>query len=640
MTTSLPPDVALYHMDAKVFQRSKGRSSVAAAAYRSASRLTDSRIGETFDYTRKHCFDAFILTPAAAPAWTLDRESLWNACEAVERANGVVGREVEIAIPRDIPESEWHAFAGEICARYIEAGAVVDVAIHSPAAADQNPNPHLHIMLTTRALDADGPHGFAKTKNAALIGIFESGGRHGGGRRGDALKAERERLASIANKFLERAGSPRRCTHKSWADLGIDREAEPEMGVERTRKMRRQGKHDRRTRLVQSMRQARIADNELTETEESIMETNPSYQARNGIRPRSKVNFKEKLLRERFPDLKNVAGWAEQLHFVDTSNPAVTKIATVDGGHIEIRGRFAKVYGSEGKADELAAALHTADDLDDIERLEELKSLQRKGSGIRQRRNPDEVPTLPAGKVESLADRWRSRGYHRITESPDGVWIEIGKCRIQDLGDELRIHGPVASDAAVRAMVEKAAAEWSSEVEIFGSKEFKDACWLEAQRQGVKVYDQTTGEEYQPSAELRKRFEADRLRVQDEGNEIAEIKRRKAMSALLLEAAAGDIEALTKLKTNDKDLSDFITLHLDDAQRGQLVGKPESDIVPALAEFRQFGKAARKAEDEKKGDAARRPLDFDPAADLSPDDVASMTDDDQATDDDFTRRPK
>lgn len=640
MATSLPPDIALYHMDAKVFQRSKGRSSVAAAAYRSASRLTDSRIGETFDYTRKHCFDAFILTPAAAPAWTLDRESLWNACEAVERANGVVGREVEISIPRDIPESEWHAFAGEIVARYTEAGAVVDVAIHSPSAADQNPNPHLHIMMTTRALDEDGPHGFAKTKNAALIGIFESGGRHGGGKRGDALKAERERLASIANRFLERAGSARRCTHKSWADLGVDRVAEPDMGEERVKKFRRQGKHDRRTRLVQSVRATRIQENELTATEEKIMETNPTHQARNGIRPRTKADFKTRLLRERFPDLSKVEGWAANLHFIDTSDPALTKIATRDGGHIEIRGRFAKVYGGRGQADELAAALHTADDLDDIERLEELKTLQRKGSGIRQRRKPEEIPQLSASQVESIADRWRSRGYHKITESPDGVWVEIGKCRIQDLGDELRIHGPAASDAAVRAMAEKAAAEWGSEVEVYGNKEFKDAMWLEAQRQGVTVYDQTTGELYQPSEELRRRFEADRLRVQDEGNEIAELKRRKAMASLLLEAAAGDTAALTKLRTNDRDLADFVTLHLDDERRGQLVGEPEADIVPALAGFRKFGKAASAAEDEKKGDTAPRPLDFDNSAQPSPEDIASMADDDQTTDDDFTRRPK
>ncbi|WP_295808476.1 MobA/MobL family protein [uncultured Nitratireductor sp.] len=618
MTSSLPPDVALYHMDAKVFQRSKGRSSVAAAAYRSASRLTDERIGETFDYTKKHCVDAFILTPADAPGWARDRESLWNACEAVERANGVVGREVEISIPRDIPEDQWHAFAEEICARYVEAGAVVDVAIHSPTAADKNPNPHLHIMMTTRALDASRPHGFAAKKNDALTQIFESGGRHGGGKRGDALKAERERLANIANSFLGRAGSSRRCTHKSWADLGIDRVAEPDMGEQRIKKMRRQGKHDRRTRLVSSMRAARIQENLLRQTEEEIMAKNPSRQARGGIRPKNQQDFKRKLLLRRIPEAHGID--QDKLHMIDMTRPRVTKIQTRDGGWVELDhgNRALKTYGARGYADEVAQAIYDADYADDIERLEELKSMQRKGSGMRQRRKRDEVPQLPADKVESLADRWRSRGYHKVTEATDGVWIEIGRCKIQDVGDELRIHGPAASDAAVRAMVEKAAAEWAGEVEIFGDKAFKDAAWLEAQRQGVTVYDQATGELYEPSEEIRKRYEADARRMRGEDLEMEEIKRRKAISALLLEAAGGNVAAVTKLRANDADLADFITLHLDDEQRGRLVGKPEADVVAALPEFRNFGKAAREADEAKKREQIpTHAEDFDPNNELA-----------------------
>src|SRR5690606_1630981 len=115
------------------------------------------------------------------------------------------------------------------------------------------------------------------------------------------------------------------------------------------------------------------------------------------------------LFKKRFPDLSHAEAWTKDFQFIDTSDPAVTKIATNDGGHVEIRGRYAKVYGQRGVADDFTAALDGAGDLDDIERLEELKSLQRKGSGLRQRRKPDEVPSLPAGKVESLADRWRSR---------------------------------------------------------------------------------------------------------------------------------------------------------------------------------------------------------------------------------------
>ncbi|MER8547951.1 MobA/MobL family protein [Mesorhizobium sp. M1169] len=227
-----------------------------------------------------------------------------------------------------------------------------------------------------------------------MIRIFESGGRHGGGKRGDALKAERERIADIANAFLERAGSARRVSHKSWADLGIDRQPEPTMGEGRKAAAVKRKKHGRRTALVSGMRATRIQENELASVEEEIMATNATRQARAGIRPRSRADFKQKLLRERFPDLPNAEGWAGSLHFIDTSNSGLIRIATKDGGHVEIRNRLAK--------------------------------------------------------VESLADRWRSRGFTEVTEAPDGVWIEVGKCRLQDLGDELRIHGPAASDAAVR----------------------------------------------------------------------------------------------------------------------------------------------------------------------------------------------
>ncbi|MCT8989646.1 MobA/MobL family protein [Chelativorans sp. SCAU2101] len=602
MTTSLPPDSAIFNVRVSVFQRSAGRSAVAAAAYRSASRLTDERIGERFDYRKKPCRDAFIIAPPGAPTWAYDREELWNRVERAERRrDAVVAREVLITIPRDIPEEDRRAFIEQAVAPYVAAGAIADIAYHCPRAADGEEQPHFHVMLSTRALDPSPESGFARTRNAALTAMFESGGRHGGGERGEALKAERERIAALMNDFLARAGSVRRADHRSNAARGLhDREPEPRIGEGRKRAVLRRRRHDRRTAAVSAMRQARIVANALTATEEEIMQTNPARQAKGGIRPRTKMDFKARLLRKRFPDLLSVEGWAGSLHFVDTSDPSFTRIATKDGGHVEVRNRIARVYGQRGQADALAAAIEAAGDVDAVERLEQLRTLQRRGSGIRQRRKPDGIPALPAAEVESLADRWRSRGYHRITEAPDGVWIEIGRCRLQDLGDELRVHGPVASDAAVRAMVEKAAAEWAGEVEVWGDQAFADQIWLEAQRQGITVYDQATGELYHPSEEVRARYDRDRSRLKAEGEEIEEIKRRKAIASLLLEAASGNAEALTRLRTNDRDLADFVTLHLDDEQRGRLVGKPEADVVAALADFRSYGRAARAAEDERR----------------------------------------
>lgn len=619
MATSLPPDSAIFNVRLSYFQRSAGRSAVAAAAYRSASKLVDERIGETFDYRKKSAEDSFIVAPEGAPAWVYDRAELWNRVEAAERRkDAVVAREVLISIPRDIPEEDRRAFAEAAIAPYVAAGAIVDIAYHRPPAIDGGEQPHFHIMLSTRCLDASSESGFAKTRNVELSAMFESGGRHGG-ERGDALKAERARIATVMNDFLEAAGSTRRADHRSNAARGLDREPEPKIGESRMKASKKRKKGDRRTALVASIRNTRIMENELLQTEEEIMETNPTRQARAGIRPRSKSNFKASILQRRFPDLADPDGWTEGLHFVDTRDPALTKIATRDGGHIEVAGRRLKVYGERGHADALAAALGAAGYADDIERLEELKTIQRKNSALRQRRTRgEETPRLPPDRLESLADRWRSRGYHKITEAPDGVWITIGNCRIQDLGDELRIHGPAASDAAVRAMVEKATAEWGSEMEIYGDKAFKDAAWIEAQRQGVAVFDQATGQLYEPSEDVKKRFEADHKRARSEEEEIGTIRNHKAVAALVLEAAAGDKAAITKLETNDRQLADFITLHLDDEQRGKLTGKPEADVVAALPQFRTYGKSAREKEDE---DKQTRPA---PSYALTPEEEAAL----------------
>ena len=45
--------VAIYHLSAKVISRAGGRSSIAAAAYRTAGRLRDDRQGLEHDYSRK-----------------------------------------------------------------------------------------------------------------------------------------------------------------------------------------------------------------------------------------------------------------------------------------------------------------------------------------------------------------------------------------------------------------------------------------------------------------------------------------------------------------------------------------------------------------------------------------------------------
>lgn len=46
--------MAIYHCSIKIISRGKGKSAVAAAAYRAGAQITNGRDGVTHDYTRKY----------------------------------------------------------------------------------------------------------------------------------------------------------------------------------------------------------------------------------------------------------------------------------------------------------------------------------------------------------------------------------------------------------------------------------------------------------------------------------------------------------------------------------------------------------------------------------------------------------
>ena len=155
--------MALYSASAAVFSRSGGKSAVAAAAYRSASRLHDERIGETHDYRRKTgVLHSEIVLPETAPAWAQERERLWNAAELRETGHAkqdsaTVAREFRMAMPHELP-LETHvalsrAFAKALVDRYSVA---VDFNIHAPSKEGDERNIHTHFLITTREMTAEG----------------------------------------------------------------------------------------------------------------------------------------------------------------------------------------------------------------------------------------------------------------------------------------------------------------------------------------------------------------------------------------------------------------------------------------------------------------------------------------------------
>lgn len=193
--------MAIYHLSAKVISRAGGRSSVAAAAYRTAGRLHDDRQGLKHDYSRKGgVVHSEIMVPENAPDWMRDRNQLWNAVEIIEkRRDAQLAREVEVSLPRELDRGQrLKLLRGFIQREFVDRGMIADIAVHEGKARDGFGQPHAHVMLTMRELTGDGFGKKDRTWNAP-----------------DLLLGWREAWARDANIALERAGRSERIDHRS-----------------------------------------------------------------------------------------------------------------------------------------------------------------------------------------------------------------------------------------------------------------------------------------------------------------------------------------------------------------------------------------------------------------------------------------
>lgn len=151
--------MAIYRFSAAIISRGKGRSSVAAAAYRSGSQLADERTGAVHDYTRKSDIQhSEILAPEGAPDWVQGRAALWNAVEAVERRKDAqLAREVQLALPRELDADRQIALLrGFVRDEFVARGMVADFSLHDHVGSDGQAQPHAHVMLTMRSIDETG----------------------------------------------------------------------------------------------------------------------------------------------------------------------------------------------------------------------------------------------------------------------------------------------------------------------------------------------------------------------------------------------------------------------------------------------------------------------------------------------------
>jgi len=209
--------MALYRLEAKIIGREKrGRSVVAAAAYRDGRKLFGEREGKTHDYSRrsKGVVESTILSPEGSPSWAGDPAKLWNSVEAGEkRADAQLAREFILAVPPELSASEQFQLAVAWSQKeLIASGMVAEVSLHHTKTGK---NPHVHILCTMRKLDGD-KFSAKKPREWNDVGL---------------LVTQRESWANAVNTALEKAGRPERVDHRSLKDQGIDRIPEPKIGV-------------------------------------------------------------------------------------------------------------------------------------------------------------------------------------------------------------------------------------------------------------------------------------------------------------------------------------------------------------------------------------------------------------------------
>ncbi|MBJ7500181.1 MAG: Ti-type conjugative transfer relaxase TraA [Sphingopyxis sp.] len=191
------------------------------AAYRSADRLHDERLGRSHDFSNKAgVVHSEVMLPEGAPEEWRDREQLWNDVEAAElRKDAQLAREIEFAIPREMTEAQGIELAREFVERqFVDRGMVADLNVHWDIGADGLAKPHAHVMLTMRDI------------RIGEDGSAEFGAKVRDWNRTELLTHWREAWAEHVNERLAALDIDARVDHRTLEAQGIDLEPQHKIG--------------------------------------------------------------------------------------------------------------------------------------------------------------------------------------------------------------------------------------------------------------------------------------------------------------------------------------------------------------------------------------------------------------------------
>ena len=233
--------MAIYHLCIKIISRGKGKSAVAASAYRSGEKIKNEYDGIVHDFTRKGGIaHTEILLPQNAPQEFSGRGTLWNSVEKIEKSkNSQLAREIEVALPKELDREKQIELVREyVKENFVKVGMCADIALH-----DKNDgNPHCHILLTMRPLNEDKTWGAKSKKEYILDENGEKVKLKNGNYKTRKIntvdwneqdKAEewRKTWADITNKYLEENSIQEKVDHRSYQRQGIEEIPTIHLGV-------------------------------------------------------------------------------------------------------------------------------------------------------------------------------------------------------------------------------------------------------------------------------------------------------------------------------------------------------------------------------------------------------------------------
>ena len=191
--------MAIFMVKVRSGSRAGGQSAAAKVRY----------ITRQGKYATKGEEDLEITVTGNMPAWA-DGDALryFQAADEHERANGRLFLSVIVALPDELEKKERHALARDFAARLSGGKLPYVMAVHSGRPQIDRPmNPHLHIVLSERALD-----GYDRTEATWFKRANKAHPEKGGAAKDRSVKGRdwidglRGRWEDCANEHLERDG--------------------------------------------------------------------------------------------------------------------------------------------------------------------------------------------------------------------------------------------------------------------------------------------------------------------------------------------------------------------------------------------------------------------------------------------------